>query len=109
MYRQQYKTEKDEEVKQSKNIFEYILIEEKDLCYNKAEHVCKMCKRKSVYPKGNHGVLCFPKKRLLLSGKLWYKRFCPIDYHHVHYQCASCYLHSVLILPQIKLNQIEMA
>jgi hypothetical protein len=108
MYRKQYKTEEDVEITNLKNIFEYILIKEEDLSYNKAEHVCKMCKRKSIYPRGNPGNLCIPKKRLLLSGKLWYKKFCPIDGYHVHYQCASCYLHSVLMLPEIKLNQIAM-
>lgn len=97
-YREQYIV-KPENV--NKNIFKYYVGTPDVLGLNGKNFYCIICnaynnKSGFINNYANPDIIkCFPHKRVIISGFLFWKKRCPIEGLHTHYICSDCKFHTI--------------
>jgi hypothetical protein len=95
-YREQYIV-KQENV--NKNIFKYYVGKVTTYGGNDNSFYCPICqhlsKKKYSWEDNKNIIKCFPHKRVVISGFLFWKKRCPIEGLHTHYICETCKFHTI--------------
>lgn len=98
VYREQYLLQK---AYSNRKVFKYFVGSPKISAYNDQKFWCPICDAVNdtdfLSTSGNPDIIkCYPSKRVVISGFLFWKKRCPIDGYHTHYRCKICKMHTIV-------------